>query len=52
MRVMIRIKRTFNLILTLALWLVAAQTATAGTTIETRTATWQMDGGASGSTQS
>ena len=29
MRVMIRIKRTFNLILTLALWLVAAQTATA-----------------------
>ncbi len=29
MRVMIRIKRTFNLILTLALWLVAAQMATA-----------------------
>ena len=43
-------KLTFNLILTLALWLTMAQTATAGTTIETRTATWQMDGGASGST--
>ena len=49
MRVMIRIKRTFNLILTLALWLVAA-TAWAGTTIETRTMTWPMNGtGVSGS---
>ena len=44
------IKRTFNLILTLALWLTMAQTAWAGTTIETRTATWYMDGGTSGNT--
>ena len=50
MRSMIRIKRTFHLILTLALWLTMAQTATAGTTIETRTMTWPMNGtGVSGS---
>ena len=48
MRVMIRIKRTFNLILTLALWLVAAQGAWAVT--ETRTVTFYMDGGASSNT--
>ena len=46
---MIRIKRTFNLILTLALWLMA-QTAWAATKTETRTATWYMDGGTSGKT--
>ena len=47
---MIRIKRTFNLILTLALWLTMAQTAWAGTTTETRTMTWPMNGtGVSGS---
>ena len=43
-------KLSFNLILTLALWLVAAQTAMATTKIETRTATFYMDGGTSGST--
>ena len=42
-------KQTFNLILTLALWLMA-QTAWAATKTETRTATWYMDGGASGNT--
>ena len=47
---MIRIKRTFNLILTLAAMLTMAQTAWAATVKETRTTTWQMDGGASGST--
>jgi hypothetical protein len=47
---MIRIKRTFHLILTLALMLTMAQTAMAGTTIETRTVTWKMDGGLSGQT--
>lgn len=41
-------KITFNLILTLALWLVAAQGAWAAT--ETRTVTFYMDGGASGNT--
>ena len=45
-----RVKLSFNLILTLALWLVAAQTAWATTTIETRTVTFYMDGGASGRT--
>ncbi len=40
---MIRIKRTFNLILTLAFWLVAAQTATAVTVEET--VTWPMSTG-------
>ena len=50
MRSMIRIKRTFNLILTLAVMLTMAQTAWAATVKETRTTTWQMDGGASGST--
>ena len=50
MRSMIRIKRTFNLILTLAVMLTMAQTAWAGTTIETRTVTWKMDGGVSGQT--
>ena len=42
-------KQTFNLILALALWLMA-QTAWAATKTETRTATWYMDGGASGNT--
>ena len=41
-------KITFNLILTLALWLVAAQGAWAVT--ETRTVTFYMDGGASSNT--
>ena len=50
MRVMIRIKRTFNLILTLAAMLTMAQTAWAGTKIETKTATWYLDGGSSGKT--
>ena len=50
MRSMIRIKRTFNLILTLAVMLTMAQTAWAATKTETRTATWYMDGGASGNT--
>ena len=45
-----RVKLSFHLILTLALWLVAAQTAWAGTKIETRTATFYLDGGTSGST--
>ena len=45
-----KVKLSFNLILTLALWLVAAQTAWATTTIETRTVTFYMDGGASGRT--
>ena len=43
-------KIKYNLILILAAVFMMAQTAWAGTTIETRTATWQMDGGASGST--
>ncbi|MBE6269833.1 MAG: hypothetical protein E7101_02645 [Prevotella ruminicola] len=43
-----RVKLSFNLILTLALWLVAAQGAWAAT--ETRTVTFYMDGGASGNT--
>ena len=50
MRVMIRIKRKFNLILILAAMLTMAQTAWAATEIETRTATWYMDGGTSGNT--
>jgi hypothetical protein len=45
---MIRIKRTFNLILTLTAMLTMAQTAWAKT--ETRTATWYLDGGSSGKT--
>ena len=45
---MTRTKQTFNLILSFALWLVAAQTAWAAT--ETRTVTFYMDGGASGNT--
>ena len=50
MVIMKRTKRTFNFILTLALWLVVAQTAWAGTTPETRTMTWPMNGtGVSGS---
>ena len=49
MRSMIRIKRTFNLILTLALWLVAAQTAWAVKV--TKTETFYLDGGYSGKTQ-
>ena len=47
---MIWTKRTFNLILTLAAMLTMAQTAWAATKTETRTATWYMDGGASGNT--
>ena len=43
-------RKTFNLILTLAAMLTMAQTAWAGTTIETRTVTWKMDGGKSGLT--
>lgn len=39
-------KQTFNLILALALWLMA-QTAWAATKTETRTATWYMDGASS-----
>ncbi len=53
MEIMKRTKRTFNLILILALWLVAAQTATAVT--EEVTETWTMNGSAcsiSGSTLS
>ena len=43
-------KLSFNFILTLALWLTMAQTATAGTITETRTMTWPMNGtGVSGS---
>ena len=49
MRSMIRIKRTFNLILTLALWLVAAQGAWAVKV--TKTETFYLDGGNSGKTQ-
>ena len=48
MRIMRHIKRTFNLILTLAAMLTMAQTAWAAT--ETRTATWYLDGGSSGKT--
>ena len=36
-------KLSFNFILTLALWLTMAQTATAGTITETRTMTWHHD---------
>ena len=43
-------RQKFNLILTLAVMLMMAQTAWAGTTIETRTVTWKMDGGLSGQT--
>ena len=43
-------KLSFHLILTLAVMLTMAQTAWAGTKIETRTATFYMDGGASGRT--
>ena len=43
-------KLSFNLILILAVMLMMAQTAWAATKIETRTATWYMDGGASGNT--
>ena len=45
-----RVKRSFHLILTLAVMLTMAQTAMAATKTETRTATWYMDGGASGNT--
>ena len=44
-----RVKLSFNLILTLALWLMA-QTAWAATVKETRTETWELNGGASGAT--
>ena len=43
-------KQKFNLTLTLVAMLTMAQTAWAATVKETRTTTWQMDGGASGST--
>ena len=43
-------KLSFHLILTLAVMLTMAQTAWATTKIETRTATFYMDGGASGRT--
>ena len=43
-------KLSFHLILTLAVMLTMAQTAWAGTIIETRTVTFYMDGGASGNT--
>ena len=43
-------KQTINLILTLVTMFTMAQTAWAATVKETRTTTWQMDGGASGST--
>ena len=45
-----RVKLSFHLILTLAAMLTMAQTAWAATKTETRTATWYMDGGASGNT--
>ena len=45
-----RVKLSFHLIITLAAMLTMAQTAWAGTTIETRTVTFYMDGGASGRT--
>ena len=45
-----KVKLSFHLILTLAAMLTMAQTAWAGTTIETRTVTFYMDGGASGRT--
>ncbi len=43
-------RQKFHLILTLAVMLTMAQTTMAGTTIETRTMTWKMDGGLSGQT--
>ena len=43
-------KIKFNLILTLAVMLMMAQTAWAATKTETRTATWYIDGGTSGKT--
>ena len=45
-----RVKLSFNFILTLVAMLTMAQTAWAATKTETRTATWYMDGGASGNT--
>ena len=45
-----KVKLSFHFILTFAVMLTMAQTAWAGTTIETRTVTWYMDGGTSGST--
>ena len=45
-----RVKLSFHLILTLAAMLTMAQTAWAGTKIETRTVTFYMDGGASTNT--
>ena len=43
-------RQKFNLILALALWLTMAQTAWAATVKETRTETWELNGGASGVT--
>ena len=45
-----RVKLSFHLILTLALWLVAAQGVGAAKVMKEKTVTWIMDGGASGST--
>lgn len=45
-----KLRQKFILILILAVMLTMAQTAWAATVKETRTTTWQMDGGASGST--
>ena len=45
-----RVKLSFHLILTLTAMLTMAQTAWAGTKIETRIVTWKMDGGLSGQT--
>ena len=45
-----RVKLSFHLILTLVAMLTMAQGAWAATKTETRTATWYMDGGASGNT--
>ena len=45
-----KVKLSFHLILTLAAMLTMAQTAWAGTKIETRIVTWKMDGGLSGQT--
>lgn len=45
-----KLRQKFILILILAVMFTMAQTAWAATVKETRTTTWQMDGGASGST--
>ena len=45
-----KVKLSFHLILTLALWLVAAQGVGAAKVMKEKTVTWIMDSGASGST--